>query len=112
MKGNCHVLTNDSIINHLNSLKMKKNSKITSNLKSQKIVDKALSSSNEEQLDLYKAIFGGRASASCPVVAVSTRASRASGYDKQIDPQFLLAAPMDPGSPSEPSASASDTAIG
>lgn len=78
---------------------MKKNSKITSNLKSKKVVDKALSNSDGDQLDLYKAIFGGRASSDCPVVAVSAKSSRASGYDKAIDPQFLLAAPMEPGTP-------------
>ncbi|KAB8154232.1 hypothetical protein EZY14_007290 [Kordia sp. TARA_039_SRF] len=76
---------------------MKKNSKITSNLKSKEIVNKALNNSNEDQLDLYKAIFGGKASASCPVVAVSAKATRASGYDK-ID-TFLQAAPMDPSAP-------------
>lgn len=86
----------------LNFLKMKKNSKITSNLKSKEVVNKALSNSNEDQLDLYQAIFGGKASSNCPVVAVSSNASRASGYDKQIDPTFLLAAPMDPSGPSEP----------
>ena len=76
---------------------MKKNSKITSNLKSKEVVNKALSNSNEDQLDLYKAIFGGRASSSCPVVAVSAKSSRASAYDK-ID-TFLQAVPMNPGSP-------------
>ncbi|QHI35938.1 hypothetical protein IMCC3317_12860 [Kordia antarctica] len=73
---------------------MKKNSKITSDLKSKEVVDKALNNSNEDQLDLYKAIFGGRASSNCPVVAVSAKSSRASAYDK-ID-QFLQATPMDP----------------
>ncbi|EDP96245.1 hypothetical protein U8527_09045 [Kordia algicida OT-1] len=86
---------------------MKKNSKITSNLKSKEVVNKALSNSNEDQLDLYQAIFGGKASANCPVVAVSAKASRASGYDK-ID-TFLQAAPMDPGAPASP---ASDSPLG
>ncbi|WP_420574199.1 hypothetical protein [Kordia sp.] len=79
---------------------MKKNSKITSNLKSKEVVNKALSNSNEDQLDLYKAIFGGRASANCPVVAVSSKASRASAYDK-ID-TFLQMAPADPRDPVGP----------
>lgn len=79
---------------------MKKNSKITSNLKSKEVVNKALNNSNEDQLDLYQAIFGGRA-ASCPVVAVSAKSTRASAYDK-ID-TFLQAAPMDPSAPSSDS---------
>lgn len=76
---------------------MKKNSKITSSLKSKEVVNKALSNSNEDQLDLYNAIFGGRPANNCPVVAVSAKSSRASAYDK-ID-TFLQAAPMDPRSP-------------
>jgi hypothetical protein len=89
---------------------MKKNSKITSSLKSKEIVDKALNNSNEDQLDLYNAIFGGRLANDCPVVAVSSKASRASGYDKSIDPTFLLAAPMNPGTPA--SDTPSDSPVG
>lgn len=77
-------------INHLNILTMKKKSKITSSLKEKEIVNKALNNSNEEQLDLYKAIFGGKLSASCPVVAVSAKSARASAYDRDT---FLQAAP-------------------
>lgn len=78
----------------LNILTMKKNSKITSSLKSKEVVNDALSNSNDDQLDLYNAIFGGRVSSNCPVVAVSAKSSRASAYDK-ID-TFLQAAPMNP----------------
>ncbi len=90
MKGNCHVLTNGIFINHLNILTMKKKSKITSSLKEKEIVNKVLNDSNGEQLDLYKAIFGGKLSASCPVVAVSAKSARASAYDRDT---FLQAAP-------------------
>jgi len=79
---------------------MKKNSKITSSLKSKEVVNKALSNSNDEQLDLYNAIFGGRV-ASCPVVAVSAKSTRASAYDK-ID-TFLQATPMSPSPSSDTS---------
>jgi len=70
---------------------MKKNSKITSSLKSKEVVNDALNNSNEDQLDLYKAIFGGRAAASCAVVAVSAKSARASAYDRDV---FLQAAPV------------------
>jgi hypothetical protein len=76
---------------------MKKKMKVTENSKQKSIIDSALNSSDKEQLDLYKSIFGGRrANGSgsvmndCAVVAVSGLRSRSSAYDKSD--QFLLAA--------------------
>jgi len=68
---------------------MKKNAKIASTSEQKSIISDALNSSENEQLDLYKAIFGG-AGSDCPVVAVSNLRMRASAYDK-YDP-FLQAA--------------------
>ena len=56
-------------------------------------LNKALKNANGDQLDLYKAIFGGKASASCPVVAVSAKSARASAYDR--DTFLQAAAPHD-----------------
>jgi len=60
---------------------MKKQVKVTSNSDQKSILNDALNSSDNEQLDLYKAIFGGRGG-DCPVVAVSKLRRRASAYDK------------------------------
>ncbi|PSL34452.1 hypothetical protein [Chitinophaga ginsengisoli] len=60
---------------------MKKKTRIASQPEQKSIIDEALKSSENEQLDLYKAIFGG-IGADCPVVAVSNLRSRASAYDK------------------------------
>ena len=68
---------------------MSKKMKVTSNSNQKDILNEALNSSDNEQLDLYKAIFGGRG-ADCPVVAVSKLSQRASAYDK--NGQFLKAA--------------------
>ncbi|AXT62759.1 hypothetical protein D1816_21240 [Aquimarina sp. AD10] len=69
---------------------MNKKSKIASNSKEKEVLNKAFNTSDEDQLDLYKAIFGGRISSSCSVVAVSKNSLRSSAYDK-ID-TFLQAA--------------------
>ncbi len=68
---------------------MKKKVKVTANSNQKEILNDALNSSDNEQLDLYKAIFGGRG-ADCPVVAVSKLRDRASAYDKHDT--FLKAA--------------------
>ncbi|MEM9920244.1 MAG: hypothetical protein AAF990_19265 [Bacteroidota bacterium] len=68
---------------------MSKQVKVTANAKQREILSDALNSSENEQLDLYKAIFGGRG-ASCPVVAVSKLRSRISAYDRHDT--FLKAA--------------------
>lgn len=60
---------------------MKKKTKIASQPEQKSIIDEALKSSENEQLDLYKAIFGG-VGADCAVVAVSKLRARASAYDK------------------------------
>ena len=60
---------------------MSKKVKVASDSKQKDILNDALQSSDNEQLDLYKAIFGGRG-ADCPVVAVSNLRQRASAYDK------------------------------
>ncbi|WP_367865528.1 hypothetical protein [Pedobacter sp. WC2423] len=60
---------------------MKKNAKIASSQEEKSILNDAVNSSENEQLDLYKAIFGG-VSSGCSVVAVSNLRSKASAYDK------------------------------
>lgn len=67
---------------------MKKNAKIASNSKEKSIINDAINSSENEQLDLYKAIFGG-ISENCSVVSVSDQKMRASAYDKH-DPFLLM----------------------
>lgn len=68
---------------------MKKNQTLASDSKGKSILQNAIQSSENEQLDLYKAIFGGTGS-DCPVVAVSDSEERASAYDKAD--QFLRVA--------------------
>lgn len=72
----------------LNFSFMKKKSNLASNPEQKSILTDAIKSSENEQLDLYKAIFGGIGS-DCPVVAVSNLRMRAAAYDKQD--QFLKA---------------------
>ncbi|MEO8234688.1 MAG: hypothetical protein ABI549_04670 [Flavobacterium sp.] len=63
---------------------MKKNVKITQNSEEKNIVSDAFKSFEDNQLDLYSAIFAGRV-ADCPVVAVSSLSKNgisASAYDK------------------------------
>jgi hypothetical protein len=67
---------------------MKKKVKIASNAEQKSIIKDAIKSSENEQLDLYKAVFGG-VGADCPVVAVA-RLGKGAAYDKQD--QFLRAA--------------------
>ena len=67
---------------------MKKKAKLASTAEQKSILNDAIQHSENEQLDLYKAIFGG-IGADCPVVAVSGLVSRAAAYDKQD--QFLKA---------------------
>jgi hypothetical protein len=66
---------------------MKKNVKVASNAEQKSIIKDAIKSSENEQLDLYNAVFGGRGS-DCPVVAVA-RLGAVSAYDR--DRQFLMA---------------------
>lgn len=70
---------------------MKKNQKLASDAPGKSILQNAVKSSENEQMDLYKAIFGGSGS-DCPVVAQELNDSseeRASAYD-QTD-KFLRA---------------------
>jgi hypothetical protein len=67
---------------------MKKNQTLASDAKGKSILQNAVQSTENEQMDLYKAIFGGTGS-DCPVVAVSDSEDRASAYDKTD--QFLKA---------------------
>ncbi|AMP98013.1 MULTISPECIES: hypothetical protein [Pedobacter] len=60
---------------------MKKNAKIASSSEEKSILSDAVNSSENEQLDLYKAIFGG-VSSGCSVVAVGNLRSKVSAYDK------------------------------
>ncbi|MBL7729061.1 MAG: hypothetical protein JNM68_15300 [Dinghuibacter sp.] len=66
---------------------MKKKVKVAANAEQKSILKDAVQHSENEQLDLYKAVFGG-VGADCPVVAVARLGAR-SGYDKQD--QFLRA---------------------
>ncbi|SDG75412.1 hypothetical protein SAMN04488062_10229 [Flavobacterium omnivorum] len=71
---------------------MKKNVKVAKNSEEKKTVSDAFKSFEDNQLDLYSAIFAGRV-ASCAVVAVSslsTGEAIASAYDKHDT--FLKAA--------------------
>ena len=49
---------------------MKKKVKVASNAEQKSIIKDAIQSSENEQLDLYNAVFGG-AGKECPVVAVA-----------------------------------------
>ncbi|WDF57312.1 hypothetical protein [Mucilaginibacter sp. KACC 22063] len=69
---------------------MKKNQTLASNAKGKSILQNAIQSSENEKMDLYKAIFGGTGS-DCPIVAVADSEDRASAYDK-TDQQFLRVA--------------------
>lgn len=62
---------------------MNKKVKIASDSNKKDILNDALNSSENEQLDLYKAVFGGRGS-DCAVVAARTgrRSSARSAYDR------------------------------
>ncbi len=66
---------------------MKKNQLITPDAKGKSILQSALQSSENEQLDFYKAIFGGTGT-DCPIVAVTNSEDRATAYDK-TDHEFL-----------------------
>jgi hypothetical protein len=66
---------------------MKKKQTLASNSKGKGILEAALNSSENEQLDLYKAIFGGTGS-DCPIVAVTSATNRSTAYDKS-DNVFL-----------------------
>lgn len=73
---------------------MKKNVKVAKNSEEKNIVSDAFKAFEDNQLDLYSAIFAGRV-ADCAVVAVSsmsisTRVAVASAYDKHDT--FLKAA--------------------
>ncbi len=65
---------------------MKKNQRLASDAQGKSILQNAVQSSENEQMDLYKAIFGGTGS-DCPVVADDQFEERASAYDKSD--QFL-----------------------
>jgi hypothetical protein len=70
---------------------MKKRVKIASDEKQKGIIQHAIQSSENEQLDLYKAIFGGSAS-DCNVAApANLLTDPEAAYDKTTDPQFLRA---------------------
>lgn len=69
---------------------MKKNQILTNDGQGKSILQSAVQSSENEQMDLYKAIFGGTGS-DCPVVAVADSEDRASAYDK-TDQTFLRVA--------------------
>lgn len=88
-KGDGHVLTNDQLFLTTKFSFMKKKVSIASTEK-KSIVKNAIQSSENEQLDLYKAVFGG-VGADCPVVAVA-RLGAAAGYDKHDT--FLRAATL------------------
>jgi hypothetical protein len=60
---------------------MKKNQTLANDAKGRSILQNAIQSTENEQMDLYKAIFGGIGS-ECPVVAVTGSEDRASAYDK------------------------------
>ncbi|MBL7729403.1 MAG: hypothetical protein JNM68_17035 [Dinghuibacter sp.] len=59
---------------------MKKKVKVASNAEQKSIIKDALQSSENEQLDLYNAVFGG-AGSDCPVVAVA-RLGAATAYNR------------------------------
>ena len=59
---------------------MKKKVKVASNAEQKSIIKDALQSSENEQLDLYNAVFGG-AGKDCPVVAVA-RLGAATAYNR------------------------------
>ncbi len=67
---------------------MKKKVKLVSNLEQKSLVKKAIKSSKNENMDLYKAIFGGRtpSSGDCDV-AVSSIDGASAAYNKTD--QFL-----------------------
>jgi hypothetical protein len=67
---------------------MKKNQTLANDAKGRSILKNAVQSAENEQMDLYKAIFGGTGS-DCPIVAVSDSEDRLSAYDKTD--QFLRA---------------------
>ncbi|MDB5285479.1 MAG: hypothetical protein JWR05_428 [Mucilaginibacter sp.] len=83
--GSRHVLTDGILLN--SKFYFMKSAKLVSNSVEKGILNDAINSSDNEQLDLYKAIFGGTGS-DCPVVAISQLSSRVSAYDK-TDQQFL-----------------------
>ena len=85
--GSCHVLTDGYLLNQTFFI-MKKNQTLAGNAQGKSILQNAIQSAENEQLDLYKAIFGGTGS-DCPVVAVTDAEDRASAYDKTD--QFLRA---------------------
>ncbi|WP_207513696.1 hypothetical protein [Longitalea luteola] len=67
--------------------------KIATDAAQKSIIQKAIESSENEQLDLYKAIFGGAAGSNCNVAAVSNLMRGSDdpvAYDKTD--QFLRAA--------------------
>ncbi|WDF57310.1 hypothetical protein [Mucilaginibacter sp. KACC 22063] len=85
--GSCHVLTDGYLFINFLSV-MKKNQTLVSDAKGKSILQNAVQSSENEQMDLYKAIFGGTGS-DCPLVAIVDSEERASAYDKTD--QFLRA---------------------
>jgi hypothetical protein len=71
---------------------MEKRVKIATDAEQKSIIQKAIESSENEQLDLYKAIFGGAAGSDCNVAAAGNLlrgTEDAVAYDKTD--QFLRA---------------------
>jgi hypothetical protein len=68
---------------------MKKSVKIASDAQQKSIIKNAIQSSENEQLDLYKAIFGGLGS-DCNVAAADNLDGDGAAYDKTD--QFLRSA--------------------
>lgn len=70
---------------------MKKKVKITSNNEEKSIIKNAIESSENEQLDLYQAIFGGKNNSTCSVLTTAIEGEmQSSAFDKYDS--FLKAA--------------------
>ena len=85
-EGGRYVLTDSNSIN-LNSFLMKKKVKLVSNLENKTLVKKAIKTSENEKMDLYKSIFGGTISSGDCNVAVSKIDGASAAYNKTD--QFL-----------------------
>jgi len=60
---------------------MKKNQTLAKTATGINILQNAIQSSDNERIDLYKAIFGG-IGGECPVVAITDSEERSSAYDR------------------------------
>ena len=81
-EGGRHVLTDGISINQKIHFIMKKKVKLVSKLEDKALVKKAIKTSENEKMDLYKSIFGGNVEANSCIVAISEVDGASAAYNR------------------------------